>query len=92
VAVDLPGREWRESADGAGVVSIVLLLSVGMIFPAMAESFAIKQVADSVASEGKVFVSVDFDNDGICDKPGVLISVTTSEKIGINDECVLPSI
>ncbi len=74
------------------IMSIVLLLSVGMIFPAMAESFPIKQVTDSVAPEGKVFVSVDFDNDGICDKPGVLISVTTFEKVGINNECVLPSI
>ncbi len=74
------------------MISIVFLLVVGTIFPAMAESFPIKLVADSVAPEGQVFVSVDFDNDGICDKQGVLISVTTSEKIGINDECVLPSI
>ena len=74
------------------MLSIVFLLGVGMIFPAMAESFPIKLVTDLVAPEGKVFVSVDFDNDGICDKQAVLISVTISEKIGINDECVLPSI
>ncbi len=73
-------------------MSIVLLLSVGMIFPAMAEYNPLKQVADSVAPEGKVLLSVDFDNDGICDKQGVLISITTSEKIGITGECVLPSI
>jgi len=74
------------------VLGIALLLGVGMVFPAMAESFPIKLVTDSVAPEGKVFVSVDFDNDGICDKLGVLISVTTVEKIGIDDECVLSSI
>jgi len=81
---------------GRGIFSpmlgIALLLGIGMVFPAMAESFPIKLVADSVSPEGKVFVSVDFNNDGICDKPGVLISISTVEKIGIDQQCILASI
>jgi len=72
--------------------SFVFLLGIGMVFPAMAESPSLKLVADSAAPQGKVFVSVDFDHDGFCDKHAVLISVTTAEKIGITGECVLSNI
>ena len=75
-----------------GIVGITLLLGIGMVFPAMAESFPIKLVADSVAPEGQVFISVDFNQDGICDKPSVLISISTVEKIGIDQQCFLASI
>jgi len=74
------------------IASFVFLLSIAMVFPAMAESSPLKLVADSVAPQGKVFVSVDFDHDGFCDKQAVLISVTTAEKVGISSECVLYSI
>ncbi len=63
-----------------------------MVFPAMDESSPLRLVADSVAPQGKVFVSVDFDHDGFCDKQAVLISVITAEKVGITSECVLYSI
>jgi len=75
-----------------GVASIVLLFSLGMVFPAMADSFPIKIVEDSIAPTGKVYVSVDFDHDGICDTESVLISISTAEKIGINSQCFMPSI
>ncbi|MCH8972650.1 MAG: hypothetical protein IH814_00750 [Thaumarchaeota archaeon] len=71
------------------IASFVFLLGVGMVFPAIAESSPLKLVADSVAPQGKVFVSVDFDHDGFCDKQAVLISVTTAKKVGITGECVL---
>jgi len=74
------------------IASFVFLLGIAMVFPAMAESSPLKLVADSVAPQGKVFVSVDFDHDGFCDKQAVLISVTTAEKVGITSECVLYSI
>jgi len=74
------------------IASFAFLLCTAMVFPAMAESSPLKLVADSVVSQGKVFVSVDFDHDGFCDKQAVLISVTTAERIGITGECVLPSI
>jgi len=74
------------------IVSFVFLLGIAMVFPAMAESSPLKLVADSVAPQGKVFVSVDFDHDGFCDKQVVLISVTTAEKVGITSECVLYNI
>ena len=63
-----------------------------MVFPAMAESSPLKLVTDSIAPQGKVFVSVDFDHDGFCDKQAVLISVTTAEKFRITSECALYSI
>lgn len=63
-----------------------------MMFPAMADSFPIKIVEDSIAPTGKVYVSVDFDHDGICDTESVQISILTAEKIGINSQCFLPSI
>ncbi len=63
-----------------------------MVLHAMAESSSLKLVTDSVAPQGKVFVSVDFDHDGFCDKHAVMISVTTAEKIGIAGECVLSNI
>ena len=72
-----------------GIASIALLFGMGMVFPAMAESFPIKVVFDSVAPEGKAYVSVDFDHDGICDEQAVLISVSTIEKIGITQQCSL---
>ena len=75
-----------------GVASIVLLFSLGLVFPAMADSFPIKIVEDSIAPTGKVYVSVDFDHDGICDTESVLISILTAEKIGINSQCFLTSI
>ena len=75
-----------------GVASIVLLFSLGLVFPAMADSFPIKIVEDSIAPTGKVYVSVDFDHDGICDTESVLISILTAKKIGINSQCFLPSI
>ena len=76
-----------------GVASIVLLLfSLGMVFPAMADSFPIKIVEDSIAPAGKVYVSVDFDHDEICDTESVLISILTAKKIGINSQCFLPNI
>ena len=75
-----------------GITGIALLLGVGMIFPVMADSFPIMIVADVMAPEGQVYVSVDFDHDGICDEQGVLISISTIEKIGIDQQCVLPSI
>ena len=75
-----------------GIASIALLFGIGMVFPAMAESFPIKIVSDSIAPEGKAYVSVDFDHDGICDEQAVLISVSTIEKIGITQQCVLPGI
>ena len=71
------------------IASFVFLLGIEMVFPAIAESSPLKLVADSVAPQGKVFVSVDFDHDGFCDKQAVLISVTTAEKVGITGECVL---
>lgn len=74
------------------IASFVFLLGIAMVFPAMAESSPLKLVADSVTVQGKVFVSVDFDHDGFCDKQAVLISVTIAEKIGITGECVLPNI
>ena len=74
------------------IVSFIFLLGNAMVLPAMAESSPLKLVADSVAPQGKVFVSVDFDQDGFCDKQTVLISVTTAEKIGITGECVLSNI
>ena len=75
-----------------GVASIVLLFSLGMVFPPMADFFPIKIVEDSIAPTGKVYVSVDFDHDEICDTESVLISILTVEKIGINSQCFLPSI
>ena len=75
-----------------GIASIALLFGIGMVFPAMADSFPLKIVADTSAPEGKVYVSADFDQDGICDEQAVLISISTIEKIGINQQCVLPSI
>ena len=75
-----------------GIASIALLFGMGTIFPAMAESFPIKIVSDSVAPNGKVYVSVDFDHDGICDEQAVLISISTVEKVGITQQCVLPDI
>lgn len=75
-----------------GIASIALLFGMGMGFPAMAESFPIKIVSDSVAPNGKVYVSVDFDHDGICDEQAVLISISTVEKVGITQQCVLPDI
>ncbi len=74
------------------IASFVFLLGIAVVFPAMAESSPLKLVADSVAPQGKVFVSVDFDHDGFCDKQAVLISVTTAEKVGITGECVLSNI
>ena len=74
-----------------GIASITILLGVGMAFPAMAES-PLKLVLDSSAPEGQGYVSVDFDQDGICDEQAVLISISTIQKIGIEDQCVLPSI
>ena len=74
------------------IASFVFLLGIAMVFPAMAESSPLRLVADTVAPQGKVFVSVDFDHDGFCDKQAVLISVTTAEKVGITSECVLYSI
>ncbi len=74
------------------IASFAFLLGIGMVFPAMAESSPLKLVADSVAPQGKVFVSVDFDHDGFCDKHAVMISVTTAEKIGITGECILSNI
>ncbi|MCH7648702.1 MAG: hypothetical protein IIA83_08860 [Thaumarchaeota archaeon] len=71
------------------IASFVFLLGIAVVFPAMAESSPLKLVADSIAPQGKVFVSVDFDHDGFCDKQAVLISVTTAEKVGITGECVL---
>ena len=75
-----------------GIASIALLFGMGTVFPAMAESFPIKIVSDSVAPNGKVYVSVDFDHDGICDEQAVLISISTVEKVGITQQCVLPGI
>ncbi len=74
------------------IASFVFLLGIAMVFPAMAESSPLKLVADSVTPQGKVFVSVDFDHDGFCDKQAVLISVTTAEEVGITSSCVLYSI
>ncbi len=71
------------------IESFVFLLGNAMVLPAMAESSTLKLVADSVAPQGKVFVSVDYDHDGFCDKHAVMISVTTAEKIGITGKCVL---
>jgi len=72
--------------------SFVFLLGISMVLPAMAESDPLRLVADSGVQQGKVFVSVDFDNDGFCDKPAVLISVSTVEKVGIAGECILSTI
>jgi len=74
------------------IASFVFLLGNAMVLPAMAESSSLKLVTDSVAPQGKVFVSVDFDHDGFCDKHAVMISVTTAEKIGIAGECILSNI
>jgi len=74
------------------ITSFVFLLGIATVLPAMAESSPLKLVADSTAPQGKVFVSVDFDHDGFCDKQAVLISVTTAEKVGITGECVLSNI
>ena len=73
------------------ILGIFLLLSIGIVFPAMADSSALRTV-DSDAPVGKIFVSVDFDNDGICDKQAVLISTSTVAKIGITQQCILISI
>jgi len=75
-----------------GIAGITLLLGVGMVFPAMADSLPLRLVADSISPEGKAYVSVDFDQDGICDEQGVLISISTIEKIGIDQQCILASI
>jgi len=75
-----------------GIAGIALLLGVGMVFPAMADSLPLRIVADSIPPEGKAFVSVDFDQDGICDEQAVLISISTIEKIGIDQQCILASI
>jgi len=74
------------------IASFVFLLGIAMVLPAMAESSSLKLVADLAAPQDKVFVSVDFDHDGFCDKHAVLISVTTAEKIGITGECVLSNV
>ena len=74
------------------IASFVFLLGITMVLPAMAESSTLKLVVDLDAPQGKVFVSVDFDHDGFCDKHAVLISVTTAEKVGITGECILRSI
>ena len=74
------------------IVSFVFLSGITMVLPAMAESSTLKLVVDLDAPQGKVFVSVDFDHDGFCDKHAVLISVTTAEKVGITGECILHSI
>ncbi len=63
-----------------------------MVLPVMAESSPLKLVSDSAAPQGKVFFSVDFDDDGFCDKHAVMISVTTAEKVGITGECALTNI
>ncbi|MHA7734913.1 hypothetical protein [Nitrosopumilus sp. S6] len=75
-----------------GMVSISLLLGLGMDGSVMAESFPLKIVSDSIAPDGKVFVSVDFNDDGVCDEQAVLISISTAEKIGIESKCVLSGI
>lgn len=75
-----------------GIASIALLFGIGMVFPAIAESFPIKIVSDSMAPEGKIYVSVDFDHDGICDEQAILISISTVEKIGVTQQCSLSSI
>ncbi|QDI89623.1 hypothetical protein Nisw_08860 [Candidatus Nitrosopumilus sp. SW] len=75
-----------------GIASIALLFGMGTVLPAMAESFPIKIVSDAISPEGKVYVSVDFDNDGVCDEQAVLISIGTIEKIGITQQCLLPAI
>ena len=83
---------------GLGILSIIaiasisLLLGLGMSNTVMAESFPLKIVSDSVAPDGKVYVSVDFDADGICDELAVLISISTAEKVGIESKCALPGI
>ena len=74
------------------IASFVFLSGIAMVLPAMAESSTLKLVVDLAAPQGKVFVSVDFDHDGFCDKHAVLISVTTAEKVGITGECILRSI
>jgi len=74
------------------IASFVFLSGITMVLPAMAESSTLKLVVDLAAPQGKVFVSVDFDHDGFCDKHAVLISVTTAEKVGITGECILRSI
>jgi len=74
------------------IVSFVFLSGITMVLPAMAESSTLKLVVDLDAPQGKVFVSVDFDHDGFCDKHAVLISITTAEKVGITGECILRSI
>ena len=74
------------------IASFVFLSGITMVLPAMAESSTLKLVVDLDAPQGKVFVSVDFDHDGFCDKHAVLISVTTAEKVGITGECILRSI
>ena len=75
-----------------GVTSIVLLFSLGMVFPVMVDSFSIKIVEYFIAPTGKVYVSVDFNHHGICDTESILISILTAEKIGIDSQCFLPSI
>ncbi|KEQ57246.1 hypothetical protein AAA799B03_01413 [Marine Group I thaumarchaeote SCGC AAA799-B03] len=75
-----------------GIASIALLFGMGMVFPVIAESFPIKIVSDSMAPEGKIYVSVDFDHDGICDEQAILISISTVEKIGVTQQCSLSSI
>jgi len=74
------------------IASFVFLLGIAIVFPAMAESSPLKLVADSVVVQGKVLVSVDFNNDGLCDKQAVLISVSIAKEIRITGECVLSSI
>ena len=71
---------------------IILLIGIGMIFPAIADSSTLRLVSDSSVSTGKVFVSVDFDQDGICDEEAVLISISTVQEVGISQYCTLPNI
>lgn len=75
-----------------GIASIAILLGIGMVFPAMAEYFPLKLVSNLNAPQDKLYVSVDFDNNGICDENAVLISVSTVKKIGIDKQCILSSI
>lgn len=72
-----------------GIASMAILLGMGMVFPAMAEYFPLKLVSNLNATQDKLYVSVDFDNNGICDENAVLISVSTVQKIGIDKQCVL---
>lgn len=71
---------------------ITLLIGIGMIFPVMADSSTLRLVSDLSAPTGEVFVSVDFDQNGICDEEAVLISISTVQKVGISQYCMLPNI